>query len=126
MTKHTERLLHARLIAPFGGEAFDAWFLPLVLESLEPLQLDVIEWLILGDSGDLAWSTLDLCEHIGSTPTRIGSCTSDLRVLGLITTDRRADEHGQQAYHTAVPWVHAARRYQNACSADVIRAIIQA
>lgn len=109
MTKMTTRLLKARLDAPGGmrGVAFDAWFLPLILETLEPVQKDIMEWLVLIPK-EQPINTTDLCVAIRNTPTATGAALSDLRKLGLIeTTHRIDDDNTRRAYHLAVGWVRA-------------------
>ena len=106
MTKLTKRLLDARTVAPeqLRGAVFDAWLLPIVIETLEPVQRDIVEWLVLGNSDD-PMSTTDLCIACYTTPERAGAALSDLRRLGLVETTHKIDEHGKMAYHIAVKWV---------------------
>lgn len=110
MSKQTEKLLQARLAAPIElrGAAFDAWFWPLVLDSLEPAQRDILNWLLLGETDDRAMSTAELCEVTGSTYMRIGAAVSDLRKLGLLTTEYRTEGGARHAYHSPVGWVLSA------------------
>ena len=110
MTKLTRRLLQARTDAPadIRGPEFDAWFWPLILETLEPVQNDLMQWLVLVNHDD-ALCTSDLCVAARGTPNQIGAALSDLRKLGLVETTHRVDDDAtRRAYHIAVKWVRAA------------------
>lgn len=111
MTKNAYRLIKARNTAPPECKSvpFDAWLLSLVLDMLEPVQRDCMDWLLLGNS-DEPISTNDLCALLHTTPTRIGATLSRLRAIGLVKTTYRMDEHGRGAYHIAVDWVKTASR----------------
>lgn len=108
MTRHTERLLHAREQAPaeLRGGAFDRWILPLVIASLEPQQADLLEWLLTGEGP--AIPTSDLCKLLGKTPEQIGVTVSRLRRLGLVKTHYEQNDTYRYACHDAVEWVKAA------------------
>jgi len=112
MKKRTAVLLRARANAPgsIRGHDFDVWFLPIILEGLEPMQREVLEWMLIGIADDPAMSTPDICECVGSTPERIGAAISRLRDLGLLITEYRKDGGRRTAYHTVAEWVRSARR----------------
>lgn len=113
MKRHTQKLLEGRERAPEGlcGVLFDAWLLGLILDSLEPAQRDIMEWLLCGEPKQ-PLCTSDLCEVAHSTPERLGAGLTRLRRLGLIKTHHEVDEEDKirRAFHVAVPWIVSADR----------------
>jgi DNA-binding transcriptional ArsR family regulator len=111
--KYTQKLLEGRRKAPdeLRSPLFDAWLLGLILESLEPAQRDILEWLLCGEPID-ALCTSDLCVAAHKTPTQMGAALTRLRRLGLVKTHYEVGEEDKirRAYHVAVPWVIAADR----------------
>lgn len=107
--KTAQRLLQARDCLPMvlcDDVAFDAWFLPLLLDSLEPVQRDVLEWLLVHIDGPV--STPQLCNIVEMSVNRAGAALSDLRMLGLISTTHHMDASGRIAFHAPVDWVQKA------------------
>lgn len=114
MSRHAERLIKARSTVPehMRSANFDAWLLPLILDALEPVQRDLMDWLLIGENNHVPVSTNDLCVALETLPTRIGLTLSRLRRIGLVQTTYQTDEHGRSAYHVAVAWVRQARAMQ--------------
>ena len=112
--KQAERIVKARDNAPerLRGADFDAWLLDLLLETLEPAQRDLLEFLLIGVGNDVPVSTEDLCGAFGTTANRMGATIARLRRLHLIMTTHRNDEHGRSAYHAPAAWVRLADRYR--------------
>ena len=110
--KYTRKLLGGREKAPdgLGGPLFDAWLLGLILDSLEPAQRDILEWLLCGEPKQ-PLCTSDLCVVSHKTPEQMGAALTRLRRLGLIKTHYEVGEDNiRRAYHAPVPWVIAADR----------------
>jgi hypothetical protein len=97
---NARRLLKARTSAPIGLD-FDVWFLPLVLETLEPQQAAILIWLL--EHGGSARSDA-ITSHFKTTPQRAGSAISDLRRLGLLTSQDIPGESTRASQHTAARW----------------------
>lgn len=110
MKKTAQALIEGREGAPaeLRGPVFDAWLFDIIMGLLEPMQKDVLEWLLA--AGSEGMDTSELCERANTLATRMGSCTSRLRQLGLIHTEMRTDRPGQYAHHTAIGWVLRANR----------------
>ncbi len=100
-------LLEARERAPeqLRGLVFDAWLMPIILDTLEPMQRDILLWILATDEG---MTSADLCVLANASPHQIGSATSDLRTLGLIQTRHATDELGRYAWHRAALWAKLA------------------
>lgn len=113
MNRYTRKLLEGREHAPAGlrGTLFDAWLLDLIIDSLEPAQRDIMEWLLCGEPKQ-PLCTSDLCLVAHSTPTRLGAALSRLRRLDLVKTHYEIGEEDKirRAYHVAAPWILAADR----------------
>lgn len=107
MNKTTSALLAARERAPeqLRGLTFDAWLMPVILETLEPMQRDILLWVLAANKGI---TSADLCVLANTNPNRIGSAASDLRTLGLIQTRHATDELGRYAWHRAAAWAKLA------------------
>lgn len=127
MTKQAERIIKARDNAPerLRGADFDAWLLELLLEALEPTQRDLLEFLLIGENNDVPVSTSDLCEVLGTIPTRIGVTLSRLRRLHLIATTYQTDEFGRAAYHAPAAWVRQADRYRLQMAREAWAAVVR-
>lgn len=110
MSRQAERIIKARDTAPerLRGADFDAWLLELVLGALEPVQRDLMEFMLIGENNDVPVSTNDLCIALDTIPTRIGVTLSRLRRMHLIATSYQTDEFGRSAYHVAAVWVRQA------------------
>ena len=109
MIKHTKQLLAARIRAHghFDAARFDTWILPLLIDSLEPLQAEIVKWLLIGSGPPIP--TAELCELLNKTPQQVGSALSDLRKVGLVTTTYRNNDGPRYACHDLVAWMKAAK-----------------
>lgn len=114
MSRQAERIIKARDTAPerLRGADFDAWLLELILGALEPVQRDLMEFMLIGENNDVPVSTNDLCIALETIPTRIGVTLSRLRRLHLIATTYQTDEYGRSAYHVVAAWVRQADRFR--------------
>lgn len=114
MSRQADRIIKARDNAPerLRGTDFDAWLLDLLLAALEPVQRDLLEFLLIGDNNHVPVSTNDLCVAFETIPTRIGVTLSRLRRLHLIVTTYQTDEFGRSAYHVVVYWVRQADHFR--------------
>lgn len=99
---NAQRLLKARETAPNPGLLFNVWFLPLLLEALEPMQSAMLIWML--ERGGRVRSD-DLTAHFDTTPQRAGSVISDLRKLGLVTSTPIVGEPTRASWHRVTGWV---------------------
>lgn len=102
MSKTTTILLSARLTAPCAGPAFDAWMLPLVIATLEPMQADILRR-IISAGGTL--TTEQLCGLLDATPQQVGSAVSDLRKLSLLKSTPIPGGATRATRHVIAAWV---------------------
>jgi hypothetical protein len=104
MKQTTMLLLNSRTTAPerLRGPDFDGWLFGLIVESLEPMQRDVLLWLMAAHPEEM--TSADLVERGNSTPQRIGAAVSDLRRFDLVWTIRSRGV----VYHALSRWARGA------------------
>jgi hypothetical protein len=97
---NAQRLLKARTSAP-ACPGFDAWFLALLFDALEPMQAGILIWVL--EQGGEARSDA-MTAHFKTTPQRVGSAVSDLRRLSLLTSAAIEGEATRATMHRAAAW----------------------